>query len=476
MTVVPPSILASQDKKTIFKRKYYAHLDAIRSPDCLFKAIKNPNWVCKHGFLPFVHAVLKTKKRIGKHQTPEWKPRHIYYASHMDRYVYQWYAHLTAEAYEKYIADNHFDQSPIAYRQGLEKNNVHFSTEVFRFIRTKKDCFVYISDFTSFFDTLSHKLLKEKVRKIFCVSELPEDHYRIFKSMTRFRYFDLDDIAAIAGQTTKELRGKNTKPAQLLTSEQMRAKKQQYLKSNLNKDPYGVGVGTVGVPQGSPISAVYANVYMIDFDKNMTDYVDRIGGIYRRYSDDLICVVPPENEAELLSILETNIQDARVKISEKKTKFFHVKQGIPFRDTKSESGSTETRTSIEYLGLSFDGISIKLKPGTLNKYYNKLNRRLHLMKQKSVDFGKVIGRKKVYKKLSHLGEANRRHQQMIRGTESPLRERNFFTYAYLASEIAEDPEIRKQLKGHMKRIGKFYEEIGESVVNAKTGVRKPSAF
>jgi len=463
MTVVPPSILASTDKKTIFKRKYYAHLDARRSPECLLKSIKNPKWVCRHGFLPFVHAVLKTYKRLGKHQAPQWKPRHIYYASHMDRYIYQWYAHLTAEAYEKYITDNHFDQSPIAYRQGLEKNNVHFSTEVFGFIRMQKDCFVYISDFTSFFDTLSHKLLKEKLKKILRVAELPEDHYRIFKSMTRFRYFDLDDIAAITGRTTKELRGKNTKPEQLLSSEQMRTLKHQYLKSNLNEDPYSEDVGTVGVPQGSPISAVYANVYMIDFDKIMSDYVNQIGGIYRRYSDDLICVVPPEHEAELLSILETCIQNARVKISEKKTKAFHVKEGMPFRVIKSDSGTTDKRTPIEYLGLSFDGITIKLKPGTLNKYYNKLNRRLHLMRKKSVEFGKTIGRKKVYKRLSHLGEANRRHQQLIRGTESPLRERNFFTYAYSASEIAGDPEIRKQLKGHMKRIGTFYKDITKIV-------------
>lgn len=469
MTVVPPSILASQDTKTIFKRKYYAHLDAIRSPDSLFKAIKNPNWVCKHGFLPFVHAVLKTKKRKGKHQPPEWKPRHIYYASHMDRYVYQWYAHLTAEAYEKHIADNHFDQSPIAYRQGLEKNNVHFATEVFRFIRMQKDCFVYISDFTSFFDTLSHKLLKEKLKKIFCVTELPEDHYRIFKSMTRFRYFDLDDIASITGKKTKELRSKNTKPAQLLTSEQMRAKKQQYLKSNINKDPYSEEVGSVGVPQGSPMSAVYANVYMIDFDKNMKDYVSRIGGIFRRYSDDLICVVPLENEAELLSILESNIHDARVKISEKKTKFFHIKNGVPFRVINNESGTTDKLTPIEYLGLSFDGVSIKLKPGTLNKYYNKLNRRLHLMRQKSIEFGKVIGRKKVYKKLSHLGEANRRHQQILREAESPMKERNFFTYAYKACEIADDPEIRKQLKGHMKRISRFYNLIEKDIKTNNSG-------
>lgn len=468
MTTIPPSTLAFKRNKSCFKNKHYAHLDAKRSYESLLNVIKNPNWVCQHGFLPLVHAVLKTKKRTGTHCKPVWKRRDIYYASHMDRYIYQWYARLTAVAYEKYITDNKFEDSPIAYRRGLEKNNVHFATEVFRFIQDKSNCFVYITDFSDFFNTLSHQLLKEKLKKIFNVKELPKDHYQIFKSMTRFSYFDLTDISEITGKTTKTLRDRKTKPDQLMTSIQMRSNKQQYLKRNMNKDPcsedqFCSKLGVVGVPQGSPISAVYANVYMIDFDKSMTEFVNRVGGIYRRYSDDLICVVPPEYEADLLSTLKMNIQNARVKISEKKTKIFHVRQEIPFKLTQNETESAHIIIPIEYLGLAFDGKSIKLKSGTLNKYYNKLNRRLHLMKKKSAEFGKVIGKKTVYKKFSHLGEANRLNQKTMRGYEPPMKERNFFTYVYSASDIANSSEIRHQLRGHMRRITKFYKDIEKGI-------------
>ena len=47
---------------------------------------------------------------------------------------------------------------------------------------------------------------------------------------------------------------------------------------------------TLGIPQGSPMSAVLSNVYMIDFDKNMFEYISNIGGSYRRYSDDILLI------------------------------------------------------------------------------------------------------------------------------------------------------------------------------------------
>lgn len=45
-----------------------------------------------------------------------------------------------------------------------------------------------------------------------------------------------------------------------------------------------------GIPQGTPISAALANVYMLHFDKRINDAVKPLKGIYRRYSDDMIVV------------------------------------------------------------------------------------------------------------------------------------------------------------------------------------------
>jgi hypothetical protein len=232
--------------------------------------------------------VLKTKRRKGKHVRPEYKDRHIYYASHLDRYVYQWYARLTSDAYESYTKANAFDAAPIAYRSIESKTNIHFAKEAFDFIRKQEDSFVFISDFQKFFDNLDHALLKEKLKKVFGVRELPDDHYHVYRNMTKFRYFDLSDIAKILGTTKELLRHRTRKPDRLLSSAAMRSMKKEYLKSNDNKRDDGI----VGIPQGSPISAVYANVYMIDFDKELLNFALSLNGFYRRYSDDIICAVP----------------------------------------------------------------------------------------------------------------------------------------------------------------------------------------
>ena len=47
-----------------------------------------------------------------------------------------------------------------------------------------------------------------------------------------------------------------------------------------------------GIPQGSPISDVLANIYLLEFDKLVRDHVEKLGGIYTRYSDDILVVAP----------------------------------------------------------------------------------------------------------------------------------------------------------------------------------------
>ena len=138
---------------------------------------------------------MKTKLRKGKHKLPEYKPRNIYYASHTDSYIYQWYAHFLSEKYENYIRANNFSDVPIAYRSIDGKCNIDFAKEVFDFIKCQRDSFVFFSDFHHFFDTLDHKILKQNIKKVLDTEELSSDQYAVYKSMTKFRYFDLDDIA-----------------------------------------------------------------------------------------------------------------------------------------------------------------------------------------------------------------------------------------------------------------------------------------
>jgi hypothetical protein len=47
-----------------------------------------------------------------------------------------------------------------------------------------------------------------------------------------------------------------------------------------------------GIPQGSPISDLLANIYLVDFDCEIQSLVSSVGGVYRRYSDDILIILP----------------------------------------------------------------------------------------------------------------------------------------------------------------------------------------
>src|SRR5690606_13844326 len=56
-----------------------------------------------------------------------------------------------------------------------------------------------------------------------------------------------------------------------------------------------------GIPQGSPISALLSNIYMIGFDAAMQAYATKQGGSYRRYCDDILLVLPQSKETSAIA-------------------------------------------------------------------------------------------------------------------------------------------------------------------------------
>jgi retron-type reverse transcriptase len=80
---------------------------------------------------------------------------------------------------------------------------------------------------------------------------------------------------------------------------------------------------TAGIPQGTPISAVLANIYMLEFDKVIHNWLSARGGVYRRYSDDMLFICRKEDEKSLLKKLkqelkvrELSFQDKRLRRSD----------------------------------------------------------------------------------------------------------------------------------------------------------------
>ena len=103
--------------------------------------------------------------------------------------------------------------------------------------------------------------------------------YAIYKNITKFTYVEADDIEAEKGYLEE-----------ICVSWINILKQMNFM--ILKRSIFIKIVKDYQIPQGSSISAVYANVYMIDFDKRINDFITSQKGIYRRYCDDIIVVIP----------------------------------------------------------------------------------------------------------------------------------------------------------------------------------------
>ncbi len=189
------------------------------------KYITNPDMIAKHSFLPFIHKTSRVKKfrkyylpdsgnvhekyKEGNKilRTADEKKRELFYASHLDSLIFSYYAKQLSESYEIKIKspECNLDQVVNAYRSipvnpknenSSNKCNIDFANDVFKYILNfRHDEFAVIAfDISSFFDNLNHKLLRETWTEILGVEKLTDDHFNVFKNITRFSHVDIVDI------------------------------------------------------------------------------------------------------------------------------------------------------------------------------------------------------------------------------------------------------------------------------------------
>lgn len=347
--------------------KPYAHFDkrvSLKMPS-IRKYVMNPQNIKKHSFYPFIH-FQKRNSRYGKKGPKE--PRELYYCSHLDRCVYQRYAFLINYQYNTWAHDNGINDVAIAYRNTLGKNNIDFAKYAFDMVRSFPKCFVLVGDFTKFFDKLDHSYLKSMLCKVLCVERLPEDYFAVFKNISRFSSWDWAQLVAVAGENICEpgIRTKLNKKETIITKEQFENNKQEITKNKTK----------VGIPQGSPISAVLSNIYMIEFDGYMKEYTTNRGGTYMRYSDDFIIVLPFINKEEVKCYIDgifsyVKSMEGLIDLQKEKTDCYIYENNVVYSYTKGKPDS------ISYLGFIFDGNNIRLRPKAITKYYYRMRRKAH---------------------------------------------------------------------------------------------------
>lgn len=427
-------------------RKQYAHFDWRTDIDAQRDYISDPHNVATHGFYPFIHY----EKNMSKFGTGGYKPKHrdICYAAHVDRCIYQYYSFQLNELYNQRLQNDGISSVPVAYRTDLHESNITISKRAFDFIRLQQECYVMIGDFTHFFDTLDHQYLKKQWCSLLGTEALPPDHYNVFKNVTRFSIWELKDLLELNGldDTTVGRKTLNSK-AKVLPKEKYKEYRSHIKRNN---QPYGI-------PQGAPISALLANMYMLTADKRISDAVDTLEGMYIRYSDDFIIVLPAVDGKkaleDLLKIQENLHKVPNLKLEPNKTQYFHYNgRSVENCGKEVDINADSSKRFINFLGFTFDGKKVSIRQKTITKYYYRMHRKAHsiVVSGGVTPNGKHISCKKLYGKYSRKG------MHVNRG--------NFLTYVERAGMIyGPDEAIDRDTKNHMQKIRKALSASPKSV-------------
>lgn len=484
-------------KKSWFKPKAFTHLTSkltIYDLGWIQEYVSNPENIAKHKFLPLIHRTIVTKRLkkgkgrngevIKKHYTFEngrkkgtAKYREIYYATHLDSHVYSYFAqHILEPLYEQELKKNSvLNDSILAYRRipviGEDrcKSNIDFANEVFGIINNRKGHGAVLAlDISKFFDSLDHKVLKKTWCELVGRKDLEDFHYTIYKNITRFSYLELLDLL-------KEFKYRH--PNQLIQKEvnailsnindfKVRIKGKGLIKENpfrrVNDDQSKT---VVGIPQGTPISALLANIYLLNFDKIIIEYLKNFNGTYRRYSDDILIVCDEKDFSVIAQFIYDSIKEFKLEIQPSKT------QTSLFFDGKLKKGEKP----VTYLGFTFDGRKKLLKSASVAKFYRKMRRavRVHAFRAQAArrknlngsNYDETLHRKQLYNQFSFLG-----------AKRSTFKKRNYISYANFAARIMESPEINRQLSQAWDILDaeiKYYETLYNLQRIKKRQVVKP---
>lgn len=424
--------------RKIYKDKFYTHLDVKKYHKNYQQRVQNINWISRHGFYPFIHFQMDCSKYTNDSEGNKFikeKNRDIYYAAHIDRFIYEYYGNRLNNRYNDYMKSNGISRVSTAYRNCTPgKCNIDFAKEVFEYIVKCESAFIFVGDFSKFFDNLDHRYLKEKIKCVIHEKSLDVADYAIYKNITKFTYVEADDIESEKGLLRRDMRNMD----KYFETDEFHEFKKRHLRKNL-KD--------YQIPQGSSISAVYANVYMIDFDKRINDFITSQKGMYRRYCDDIIIVVPMthedvksgKNEKIAKFIYSTRDSIPNLELNKDKTEHFFYDNGI-IEKIKGKSNL------INYLGFTFDGKTVRIRDKSLFKFYCRAYRKIKKVKENTDEKSLNAGKKAIYHSYTHLGASKYSKDHG-----------NFLTYAYKADEIFRQSkllisDIRNQVKKHWYKI------------------------
>jgi hypothetical protein len=496
------------------KFKKYPHigkpLTSKKDKSWLKNYIKSPENIANHKFVPLLHRTLSQRKyrplenahknNSGKRErtVSDKKERHIYFPSHLDSIIYSYYSHQLTKAYEEYLENKPYGSVAVAYRkipigggESGNKSNIEFAFEAFEFIEKNKNrnLSIIVADVTSFFDNLDHRILHKQWKRVMNKTNLPEDHYTIFKNLVDNNYVNENELFKRFQHKLIIERFKPNDTSQKILKRKKVNKifnmRHENVVAFCDKDeffeeatdlirvdkPYKKEVRESlnkkikkGIPQGTPISATLANIYMLDFDERVhSEVVSKSkNAYYQRYSDDLIIICDQEDEEYFYNLIRKEIEDeAKLDIQPKKTNVYRYQldENSEFKGGLVKNGKANLNKQIEYLGFMYDGLKVRVKTAGFSKFYRTLKRSFkrgaHFAKKAHIPSDSLF-ETRLYKRFTHLG--SERRLKWLPDDNSPTGYSpskkydwgNFISYLnkanYVMKEINKDDTIIRQYR------------------------------
>ena len=444
------------DSTSWYKRKSYPHFDLPLSKKAAISLVHRFRNGEAHGFHPLVTYNLitprtrkdpQTRKVARDSQTGQpikyKKCRPIAYPSHRDGYIFSYYKSLLEHPYENWLTNNSLGESVTAFRS-LKKNNIRLAKEVFDFIQSNPVCKIIATDVEGFFEHIDHQILKETWKTLLSLDKLPNDHYVVFKALTKFSTVERNKIYQLFSLATKKKSNSSHGPERICTPKEFREK---IVKRNKVTRSRGWKQGE-GIPQGTSLSPLLSNMYMSYFDSAIHRRITFLGGRYWRYCDDILIVIPGVLEFGILAYIDQLLGQLKLSRSKGKTQILYSIQ-LPHKQ-------------LQYLGFLFNGSKIAVRSSSIHRYHHKLKRAIQStrIRQKRESEGNAqkapLWKQSLYNMYSELPLRGKRikarnRTQKYRG--------NFIHYMDRSAKKMDSSTIRRQrrrlLKGLRKRIKQF---------------------
>ncbi len=386
-----------------FSKRGYKHFDAPVG-EAFAQKLEAGASIATHSWSPLIHYVKRVKRYRPRDGQTVFKDRPIMYASHRDACILSKFAFDITRKLDDFYEREGLTTHVIGYRR-LGKSNYDFSADAYRFAKANSPCVILCFDITGFFDHLDHRLLKERLKRLLGVSELPHDWFAVFRHVTRFHYVNRD---ALAAHPTFGPRLKSKKPEPVASIAEVKA---TGIEIKSNQDAFGI-------PQGTPISSVFSNLYMMDLDRDIAALCNALGALYQRYSDDILVICGAEHENAIREALASAVKIHELEIKDEKTE-------------RAIFGATGPEV-FQYLGFSVTSNGATIRPSSLARQWRKL--KYNIAKTKKIGEAAIAE-----------GRSEKVFTKRLRRRFYPVGVRNFSAYARSAAKAFASRQIVRQV-------------------------------